>query len=160
MSTQSNVDEHIENAVIASAVAGCAGTLLIGSDMVALYAIWANMIHSIAQEYDVEFNAKGFIKYSASSMLAAAAWIGGSKVLNFFLMLTGLGAIGAVVSNCIVNGIFTYRIGRAMDEVFKDEGCKESFIVISKRVAAALLPMPGLKEIKLIYGMIKGHITE
>lgn len=154
------IREHIISAVGASAVAGSAGVFLIGSDMIALYAIWGNMINNIAKERGIKFDGKGFIKYAAGGLVAAAAWKGGCMALSLFLLFTGVGAIGAVIANCIVNGIFTWRIGTAMDAIFTEEGVEKSFKVIALKIATALMPLPGPSEIKMIYGMIKGHLTE
>ena len=146
-----HINSIIKNTAIKCAIAAVPGSVLPGIDIAAVGGLWTYMMTKIAQEHNVTLREDP-LKFAGTIAAGVGGYWTGSKlftwgisaVLAFFTC--GAGLLLIPVSNVILNGYFTWSVGRRMDAIFAANSGKQAGIEIGKQVIKAVCHLPSRSE--------------
>lgn len=134
----------------ASAGLGIPGTFVPGIDVGGMIGLWVAMLIGIANMAGRSLDRDTAFKLISGVLAGSAAYIGGSKVLTYALnFIPGLGTIGAIGINSILNFLYTVRIGRFIAvQMEKPDFNTEDFSALIPDIAAMVFAAPSMTEIR------------
>lgn len=146
-----NVNKLIKQTSIKCAMAAVPGAFMPGIDIAAVGGLWAYMMTKIAQEHNVTFREDP-LKFAGTVAAGVGGYWTGSKlftwgigaVLAFFTC--GAGLLLIPVSNVLLNGYFTWTVGRRMDAIFAASSDTEAGVEIGKQIVKAVCHLPSRSE--------------
>lgn len=154
------VEEIITNRMIASVAISPAGAVIPLLDTSAIAGIWANMIYEIAKYHDVTLTSNECTKIITACGASVFGYLGGSKFLNSMLnLIPGVGMLGAMAGNVVLNGYYTYAIGKAFHQMLDDYDINgKTMVEIAKILVHLFVPIPSLGKLKSIYSIMKSRL--
>lgn len=154
------IEEIITNRMIASVAISPTGALIPMLDTAAITGIWANMLYKIAKYHEVSLTTEECVKIIAACGSSILGYLSGSKLLNWLLnLIPGLGNLGAMAGNVVLNGYYTYAIGKAFHLMLEDYDINgKTVIEIAKILVRLFVPIPSLGELKEVFRIMKEQI--
>ncbi len=154
------VEEIITNRMVASVMISPTGALIPVFDTAAIAGIWGNMIYEIAKYHKVTLTSNECTKIITACGAGVFGYLGGSKVLNFFLnLIPGVGTLGAMAGNVVLNGYYTYAIGIAFHQMLDDYDINgKTILEIAKILVHLFVPIPSWGRLKEIYAIMKDRL--
>lgn len=153
LSNEEKIKKHegaIYTAALAAGGAGVPGAFIPALDVAAVGGTWATMLLVIAGDAGRTLDRNTALKFTTAVVTAGAAYIGGSKLLTYLLhLIPGVGTVGAVSVNCLLNFLYTMRLGRfaalQMEKADFDTG---DFANMIPEITAMVFAMPSMMELK------------
>jgi hypothetical protein len=106
-------EHEIYTTAYIAAASGTWGAFIPVMDTVYVSASWVIMIGSIAEKANRKLEKETVAKFVSGILAGSAAYLAGTKVLVFLLnAIPGLGTLGAVGINALLNFLYTIRLGR------------------------------------------------
>lgn len=154
------IKEIITNRMIASVAISPAGALIPILDTGAIIAIWGNMLYEIAKYHNVTLTGAECIKIITACGSSILGYLSGSKALCWLLnLIPGLGTLGAMAGNVVLNGYYTYAIGKAFHFMLDDYDINGKTILEIARILIHLfVPIPSLSQLKEVFKIMKDNI--
>jgi len=121
-SKDENAEALIAIAIGTTAVAGFFDPTPGGIDVPVIIGAWATMLAGMANIYGMDFDRNNFTRVASAGLGSAGMFTLGTKALTWILKMTGFGWIAGGGINAFLNGIFTWRVGRAYQKAFKNKG--------------------------------------
>ena len=151
------VKEIIKDSVIASVAVSPAGVLVPAFDTAAIVVMWGSMLYRIGVYYNVDIPKDKCVKVLTCCGTGITGYLVGSKAINWLLnFIPGLGTLGAMAGNCVLNGYYTYAVGKAFNAVMREPGINRyTALEIAKLLLRYFVPIPSLAELKEIFAIIK-----
>ncbi len=150
------IKDIITQSVIITAGVGPAGALCPILDIGTVSGTWGLMFCRIAEYHNVEMTSETAVKIITSCGAGIFGYLGGSKVFTFLLnLIPGIGTLGAMGANAMLNGYYTYALGIAFHEMLRttdinDRTIKEISIILLR----LFVPIPSVSDLKEIYHLI------
>lgn len=149
-----HIQEVIKKTCRGVAIASVPTAYLPGLDLAVVGGSWAYMINEIAKEHHVTIQGDTgkFVGVLASGI--GAYWVGSqiiNKVLLGILSLFTFGVayfVGAPVLNVLLNGYFTWSVGKKCDKIFADTSFSSAGQEIAALIIKAVCHMPTAGEMK------------
>jgi uncharacterized protein (DUF697 family) len=140
----------IIKSAIAAGGAGAPGAFVPGIDIAAISSIWTNMVTCIARETGRKIDNNTVLKFIGAIASGSAAYIGGSKAINWLLnLIPGVGTIAAVGLNCAFNFVYTFRLGKQVAKEFeKSTFDADSLLYFGKSIMKIVFAVPTVSELK------------
>lgn len=148
-----HVKEVIKSTVRRVAVASVPTAFTPGFDTVMVGGFWTYMINEIADDHNVTFgdDTAKFIGVIASGV--GAYWVGTNiinKVLSGVIAVLTLNpfafGISAALLNVILNGYFTWSVGKKADRIFGSIDNSEAGTEIAAQIVRAVCHIPSPSE--------------
>lgn len=154
------IEEIITNRMIASVAVSPAGTLIPLLDTGAIFGIWADMLYEIGKYHDVTFTTAECAKIITAGSSCYLGYLGGSKAFTFLLnLIPGLGTLGAMAANVVLNGYYTYAIGKAFHLMLNDYDINgKTLLEIGKILQHVFVPIPSWSTVKEVYNIMKENL--
>lgn len=154
------IKEIITNRMIASVAISPAGALIPILDTGAIIAIWGNMLYEIAKYHNVTLTGAECTKIITACGSSILGYLSGSKALCWLLnLIPGLGTLGAMAGNVVLNGYYTYAIGKAFHFMLDDYDINGKTILEIARILIHLfVPIPSLSQLKEVFKIMKDNI--
>ena len=152
-------EKAIYTASYAAGAAGLPGAFIPTLDVVAVGGTWATMLCVIAKDANRHFDRDTALKFTTGVVTAGAGYIAGSKLLTFALhLIPGAGTASAVGINCLLNFLYTMRLGRfAALQMEKPDFDTGDFANIIPEMAAIVFTMPSVIELKETWSNYREH---
>lgn len=153
----SEVKEIIKDSVTGSVLVSPAGALVPAFDTAAIILMWGSMLYRIGVYYEVDIPKDKCIKVLTCCGTSITAYLAGTKIINWTLnLIPGIGTLGAMAGNCILNGYYTYAVGRAFNAVMREPGINRfTAIEIAKLLMRHFVPIPSLATLKEIFALLR-----
>jgi hypothetical protein len=153
MTLESKIKKHEETiyyAAFLSGGAGMAGALMPALDIGGVSGAWVTMIILIGQDSNRQLDKDTVVKLVTGILAGAAAYLGGSKIFTFALnAIPGIGTLGAVGINAILNFLYTMRLGRYIAlQMEKPEFDTGDWAGLIPEITAIVFAMPSVLEIR------------
>lgn len=154
------IKEIITTRMIASVAISPAGALIPILDTGAIIAIWGNMLYEIAKYHNVTLTGAECTKIITACGSSILGYLSGSKALCWLLnLIPGLGTLGAMAGNVVLNGYYTYAIGKAFHFMLDDYDINGKTILEIARILIHLfVPIPSLSQLKEVFKIMKDNI--
>lgn len=150
------VKDIIFKQVMVSAAAAPVGAFIPCLDQAAVVSSWGYMLGSIASYYDKRLSPATITQIVASAGAGIGAYMFGSKLMTWAVTFVFTGPAGPAVVNAALNGYFTKSVGYAMNEIMRTDYINgRTALEIGKRIAALIVPVPSLSDLKEMYNLIK-----
>lgn len=151
------IEDIIENKMVASVAISPTGALVPLLDTVAITGIWGSMLYEIAEYHEVSLTAEECTKIITACGTSILGYLSGSKLLNSLLnLIPGIGTLGAMAGNVVLNGYYTYAIGRAFHMMLEDYDINgKTILEISKILIRLFVPIPSLGTLKEVFNIMK-----
>lgn len=152
-------DDAIRTATLAAAGLGVPGLFHPGLDEAGMTAIWLTMVTTVAKRCGANLSSATAGKFVTSALSSVAAYSLGSKILTWAAMPVLLsfpvaGIPAAVAMNSVLNGLFTYRLGRECVTRFSDPRFTARDVVDFGR---HLIAFPTFAEVAEIKRVLSGY---
>lgn len=146
--------------MVSSVSVSPAGIIFPLLDTTAIVAIWGNMLYKIAKYHKVTLTNEECAKIIAACGSSILGYLGGSKALTWMLnSIPVLGTLGAMAGNVVLNGYYTYAIGKAFHLMLEDYDINGKTVYeISRILVHIFVPIPSLGTIKEIFNIMKENI--
>ncbi|AFZ38313.1 hypothetical protein Sta7437_4885 (plasmid) [Stanieria cyanosphaera PCC 7437] len=147
----------VHQSALASAGLAVPGTFVPGVDLLGVSGVWISMIYRIAETSGNGYIEKGAIqRFCVNLAQGAGSYYFGSKALQWLLIATGVGAIGAVTLNSALNYLYTARLGVYIAEQFDrpDFHMENVFSGIGS-IIPIMFAIPSIDELKFVFGITK-----
>lgn len=143
-------EEAIYGCAYTAAALGVPGAFTPGLDTVGVAGTWAAMMCVIANKANRELDRPTSLKLMAAILSAGAGYLGGSKVFTFALnFIPGLGQLGAIGINSLLNFIYTIRLGKFIaEQMEKPDFDTDDWSNLVPEIAAVVFVAPSFTEIK------------
>lgn len=142
-----------QHSVMAAGAAGASAIVPI-ADTVAVSGIWLTMIARIAETSGNHTDAAVIRKFVVSVVQGAGSYIIGSLVLRGLLMATGVGIIGAIAMNALLNFLYTARLGIFIAEQFDKPGFEMAHALSMVESATKIIfSIPTIDELKFAFNV-------
>jgi hypothetical protein len=131
------------------------GTFIPVADLVGVSGVWFSMIYRIAESSGNGYIEKGAIqRFCINLAQGAGSYYFGSKALQWLLIMTGVGAIGAVALNTALNYLYTARLGVYIADQFDtpDFHMENAFSGIAS-IIPIMFAVPSIDELKFAFGI-------
>lgn len=150
MNSYSKYDDIIGTAVKCAAGVGVAGGLLPGVDIAAMSTTWIVMITAIAHRSGHPMSEHMAAKVIAAIGRGVTAYIAGSKIFTYLLhFIPGIGTLGVLSINSILNAVYTQRLGKQLVTTFERSNFSlDEFAVSSVQMAKLIIGMPSSSELR------------
>lgn len=148
----------IRGSVAAAAGIGVPGAFVPGIDVAAMAGIWTNMIIQIANKAGKPMSRDKAGKFVTAIASGVGGYVGGSLLFTKLLhAIPGVGTGAAIGINALLNGIYTYRLGKALISQFeKSHFDGDDLLNAATVIIPMLLPFPGPVEAKEVIVLIVG----
>ncbi len=162
MSLEDIIKKHekaIYTAAYAAGAAGIPGAFIPTLDITVVGGAWATMTVSIANKSGRKLDKDTAFKLCSTILAGGAAYIGGTKILTYlFHMIPGLGTMGAVGINSLLNFLYTFRMGRFIAmQMEKADFNTEDFASMIPEITAMVFAMPSMAEIRQTWTDYNDH---
>lgn len=127
------------------------GTFIPAADVTGIVGGWALMIVKIAADCDRQMDRDTAVKIATSILAGAAGYIGGSKIFTVGLqfVLPGLGTLGALALNSLLNFLYTIRLGRFIALQMEKPGFDtEDWANLIPEITSVVFAMPSVMELR------------
>lgn len=143
-------ENAIYTAAYAAAAAGVPGTFVPVLDVAAVGTAWAGMMVAIANNAKRKMDRDTALKLAMAILSGAAAYLAGTKLITFLLhFIPGAGSIAALGINCLLNFLYTFRLGRLMAlQMEKPDFDTGDFASIIPEITTMVFAMPSVAEIR------------
>lgn len=142
-----------QHSVITAGAAG-AGAIIPLADTVAVSGIWLTMIGRIAEASGNHADDAVIQKFVISVVQGAGSSVVGTLVLRGLMIATGIGIVGAVVMNALLNFLYTARLGIFIAEQFDQPGFEMSHALSMVEAASKIVfSIPTISELKFAFNM-------
>ena len=137
----------------------CNKLSLAGSRYSTNYHRLGAMIAAIASDAGRKMDAQTATKLATSVISGSAAYLGGCKVLTFSLhLIPGLGSLGSVTINVILNAVYTIRFGSFVAQHMENERFDiNDFNLLTTEMAAIVFAVPSISEVKETWGAYQDY---
>jgi len=145
------IKEVIKDTAVKCAAAAVPCAFFPGIDVAAVGGLWVYMMNKIAQDHHVTFDEEP-IKFVGTIAAGVGAYWTGSKIFSWIiggilaLFTFGAGALLIPISNVILNGYFTWSVGRRMDAIFAANSGTEAGAEIAMQITKAVCHIPSKDE--------------
>lgn len=149
MSNPSNKHkEVIYTTAYATAGSGAIGGFIPGFDLGGIIGGWTSMLIIIGSDSGRQLDRDTVVKFLTSVLAGAAGYLGGSKVLTYSLhLLPGLGTLGAVGVNSLLNFLYTVRLGKYIaEQMEKPEFDLDDCAKLVPEITSVIFAMPSMRE--------------
>lgn len=154
-------DDIIATAVVAAAGLGAGTAFAPGADIALCSGTWIAMMAAIADRSGHDENKVYWSKVLTSVGMGAAGYWAGSKVFTgiLFYLIPGAGSITAATLNAVLNGLYTWRLGTSLVNLFN----KPDFDIrdaesVARYLKGALAPIPTYGEVRHVWELIREHM--
>lgn len=165
MALFNKVPEDIQTIIVGSMIvtigASPGGALCPMLDLSVVAATWATMLYKIGEAHKVTFTKTECAKIITACGASVTGYLAGSKCINWLLnLLPGLGTLGAMAGNAVLNGYYTYAIGMAFHKMLETEDINGKTVVeIAKLLLRYFVPIPSFADLKEVYSLIRGELS-
>ena len=112
----------VRTATMSAGAIGVPGAFSFGADVAAMSTIWVSMIIAISEKSGHKVNGAYAAKLASCVLAGVGAYVGGSKIAMKLLHLIPVaGTLSAIGVNSLLNGLYTYKLGHAISNLF-DKG--------------------------------------
>ncbi len=147
---QSVISQH---SLIAASAAG-AGAIVPIADTIAVSGIWLAMIGRIAETSGNRADDAVIQKFVISVVQGAGSYIIGTLVLRGLMIATGIGIVGAVAMNALLNFLYTARLGIFIAEQFDKPGFEMTHALSMVESATKIVfSIPTIEELKFAFNV-------
>lgn len=137
---------------------GVPGAFSFGLDVTAMTGIWGTMTVAIAEKSGHKVDKIFAGKLASAVLVGVGGYVGGSKiVMKLFHLVPGAGSIAAMGVNSFMNAWFTYRVGKALANLFdtgdyspKDLKSMVQYLLI------IIMPVPTISELGEAVSLMAG----
>ncbi|ELP54194.1 hypothetical protein D3800_20305 [Microcystis aeruginosa NIES-298] len=143
-------EDSIYGCAFMAAGIGAPGSIVPGLDIGGVSGTWAGMILGIAKIAERQLDKNTVLKFVGGILAGSAGYLGGSKVLTFALhAVPGIGTLGAVGINCLLNFIYTIRLGRYVALQMEKPGFDtQDWADLIPEITALVFAMPTVTELR------------
>jgi hypothetical protein len=143
-------EEAIYPAAYGAAALGVPGSFIPVLDVGGMTTIWGTMIVSIAAKSNRQLDSDAALKFVTAILAGAGAYLGGTKVLTTVLhFFPGAGTIASVGLNCLLNFLYTFRLGRFVALQMEKPGFgTEDWAAMVPEITSMVFALPSLAEIQ------------
>lgn len=126
------------------------GAFSFGLDVTVMTGIWATMTVAIAKESGHEVNKTYATKIAAAVLTGVASYVTGSKIAMKALHVVPLaGTLAAMGVNSFLNYWFTFKVGKALAELFDtSDFSSSSQEQLIRRILSAVSPWPTFDDLQ------------
>jgi hypothetical protein len=152
----------IKTAALAAAGVGGPGVFFPVLDTTAVAGIWTTMVLQIGEASGRGVTAATAAKVAGAAVAACSAYMLGTKVLTFAAMplvaafpLAGVPMVTGL--NVILNGLFTFRLGRACAHNFeRPDFSLDELLETSVNITAMMISVPSGGELRAVKELLFG----
>ncbi|MCM0591360.1 MAG: hypothetical protein ACFKPT_25535 [Gloeotrichia echinulata GP01] len=144
-------EEVIYTTAFSTAAMAIPGTFIPALDIGGIIGGWGTMLCIIAANSNRQLDKDTAMKVVTAIMAGAAGYLGGSKLFTFGLqfILPGIGTVGAVGFNSLLNFLYTIRLGRFVAlQMEKPEFDTGDWASIIPEITSVVFAMPSVMEIR------------
>ena len=152
----------VKTAMISAGGVGIPGIFNPVVDVAGVTAIWVTMIGAIAMQAGHPMSGHTIAKLASAAASGVSGYLFGSKVLGWLalpliLAFPVAGVPSVIISNVLLNGIFTYRLGLAVSKTFsRPSFTADDFLELAMTIGQVLLSVPSLEEINEVKSLLFG----
>lgn len=143
-------ESDIYTCAYTAAASGTWGSVMPVMDTVYVSFSWVAMIIAIGEKANRKFDKDTVAKFVASILAGSAAYLGGTKLLVFLLnAVPGLGTLGAVGINMLLNFLYTIRLGRYIAlQMEKPEFNTSDWANLIPEITSVVFGIPTIQEMQ------------
>lgn len=148
-----HVKQVIKSTVQQLAVASVPTAFLPGIDTAVVAGYWTYMINKIADEHGVTFK-DDTLKFAGVIAAGVGAYWVGTRAINtavsavLAVITFSAGVVAAPVLNVLLNGYFTWSVGKKADKVFSDHSNESAGTEIATLIIKAVCHIPSPGELR------------
>ncbi len=158
-----DVKKVINETSLAAAVAALPGAFFPGIDLAVVGGLWLRMMTKIAKDNQVIFSEEP-IKFVGTVAAGIGAYWTGSRIFSWGIPIVlafftgGISLLAIPVVNALLNGYFTFAVGRRMDKIFGAISGTDAGMEIAAQVVKAVCHVPTRSEFGEFWDEIGGAI--